>query len=678
MDNKSVSDILSRLKQGDESALEELPQEERKVIQTILGEVSKRGASRTLEALWSLDYDRRPVSIDEFLDNDFYLGKVGRSIFPGWRNELRKTFDPQKHTSEWIMRGSIGSGKTSIAVISLLYKIHQLILLKNPQRYYGLIDKSPIVFGLFNIWKYLAKSTAYQYIREWTQLSRFFMEFQDKGDAEFLKTGYIKFPKSITIALGASAIHALGQNIFGGLLDEADLGRDKSVSDEEVSQVADSYGQVRARMDSRFLQKGGSNPGILLLVSQVRGKDSFLEKHVVKMQSDPNTRITSFSLWEIKSHLFGRERFKVVVGDQRSKSYIIDESVTDKVREGLQIINVPEELRSRFEYDLDAAIRDLAGVPTYGSNLFLTRRDKLFECYDLATPRSHPFTTDTVLLSIESKDETSIVDSFRKELCMRQFDKSTGAWTPKWYPGVDRAIHVDLSKNKDATGIAMGCIGDIKEVIRYDQDERPYRTRDYSIFIDFVLQIKAVRGSEIDFSKIRNFIFYLHALGFPVKFVSYDGWQSIDSLQQSKKAGYDVKQISVDRKPDRYNYLKNTIYENRLDIYEYTIFTDEITKLQDHSLEPRIKPSIDHPMDGSKDTSDAVTGVASRLLEEKGLLHGVQPNTILDQKIESRFKDEAYDARIERQFTSTQWLTGDKHKDTNPNAYFDDIFNDKD
>lgn len=678
MDSKSANNILNRLKQGDKSALEELSPEEQKMIHLVLDEFSSKGNSRTLDALWTLDYVRRPVSIDEFLGNDFYLGKVGVDIFPKWRDELRKVFDPRKNISEWILRGSIGSGKTSIAVISLLYKIHQLVCLKNPQKYYGLIDKSPIVFGLFNIWKYLAKSTSYQYLREWTKLSRFFMEFQDKGDAEFLKTGYIHYPKNISIALGAAAIHALGQNIFGGLLDEADMGRNKSMSHDELSQVADAYGQVRARMDSRFLQKGGDNPGILLLVSQVRGKDAFLEKHASKMQGDPNTRVTAFALWEIKDKLFGKKTFRVVVGDQRSKSYIPDDSKEkSEIRSGLQIINVPEELRPRFEYDLDAAIRDLAGVPTYGSDLFLTRRDKLFECYDLAKDRKHPFTTDTVYLSIENSDNTSIVDCFRKEACMRQFDKATGAWTPKWYPGIDRAIHVDLSKNKDATGISMGCIGDIREVVRFDQDERPYRTRDYCIFVDFVLQIKAVKGSEIDFGKIRSFIFYLHAIGFPIKWISYDGWQSIDSLQQSKKAGYEVKQISVDRKPDRYNYLKTTIYENRLDIYNYEPFTEEITKLQDHTLDPRRKPPIDHPLNGSKDTSDAVTGMTTRLLEEKGLLHPSHPNKLLDQKIGAHLVSETYDARIERQFTSSKWLKGgEKSPTTDPGAYLKDIFGD--
>jgi hypothetical protein len=305
-------------------------------------------------------------------------------------------------------------------------------------------------------------------------------------------------------------------------------------------------------------------------------------------------------------------------------------------------------------------------VSTYGANLFLPRRDKLFECYNKAVHREHPFTIDEVELSIEADDHTTIADYFVKDACMHQFDKATGRWRPKWFPGVDRAIHVDLAATGDCAGFAMGCIGDIKRVQRFDNDGRPYWEQDYTNYIDLALRIKAMKGSEIDFSKIRQFIFYLQALGFPIKWFSCDGWQSRDTQQQMKKAGFDVKELSVDKKAIPYNYLRSTIYEVRLDMYEYEPFTDEVTKLQDRTLE-KAKPPIDHPPKGKKDVSDSVCGVTARLAEVKEEL---KPTTT-EKQIEERAKIHHPTPDFKEKLRDPSWVAGDGYDKGNP---LEDLF----
>lgn len=649
---KTIAEIVRRVQSGDKSCLDEFSAEERKLIEAVMRELRQEGRSKILESLWETDYEQRPASIDEFVQNEYYLGKIGVDLFPLWRQELHKIHDPKNEIGEVILRGSIGGGKTTVAVITLLYKIHQLICMKNPQKFYKLMEGSPIVFGLFNIFKYLALDTSYKYVVNWVKLSPFFRDAmkkafkQDSDTPDWLRKlnklygltnddlahSYVRFPKDITIALGSQAIHALGQNLFGGLLDEADLGKHKSMSDAEKGQIADLYGQARSRMDSRFMQIGGANPGMLILVSQVRDKDSFLEQHISKVRNDARTHIASYPLWEIKGHLFPPEepRFKVCVGNQRVRSFILDEK--RQPAEGCRVIEVPESLRPRFVYDLDGAIRDLAGIPTYGHDLFLPRRDKLFECYEKSTAREHPFTIDTVELSIEADDTTSIIDCFVKDLCMFQHDKVTGSWKPRFYAGSRRAVHIDLSLTKDNAGIAMGTIGDVRVVERFDKNGRPYRDQDYTIFIDFALSISAKRGSEIDFSKIRAFVFYLADIGFPIEWISLDGFQSADTIQQFKKAGFDAKLLSVDKTAIPYNYLRSAIMETRLDIYDHSTFTNEVTKLEDHSLDKRAKPPIDHPKNGSKDVCDSVCGVTTRLIEEVALLLPTPSDKSIDDR----------------------------------------------
>lgn len=648
MYHQTVSTIVTQLMAGNSEPYNKLSADERRILDSILDELKSTGKSNTLSSLWDRDFDIKPVTIDTFLEDDYYLGKIGKDIYPKWRGELRKVCDPKNEICEFVIRGAVGAGKTSIAVLALLHKIQFLCCMKNPQKYYGLMEGSPIVFGLFNIYKYLAQDTSYKYFMNWVKLSPFFQDVMRSAydnektipgwlqrlnrmyglTNDDMANSYMRFPKGITIALGSSAIHALGQNLFGGLCDEADMSKNRSIRSDEKTKVEELYGQAKSRLDSRFLQLGGVNPGLLILVSQVQEADSFLSKHVAKVEKDPRTHVSGFAIWDIKDHLFPAEepRFKVVVGTRSYRSFIVEQDST--IPSGARVIDVPESLRPRFEYSVDDAIRDQAGIPTYGANLFLARRDKLFECYQKAAYREHPFTTETVELSIETSDYSTITDYFKKDACMYQHDKAGGRWRPKWYGGAERAIHIDLAKNGDCTGMAMGCVGEVRRVQRYDGDGRPYWDQDYDVFIDFAIQIRAVKGSEIDFSKIRQFVFYLQALGYPIKYVSLDGWQSTDTIQAMKKAGFEAKELSVDKKATPYNYLRSTIYETRLDMYEYEPLTDELTKLQDKTLEGG-KPPIDHPQKGSKDVSDAVCGVATRLAEVKEeLLTVVSSDTI--------------------------------------------------
>jgi hypothetical protein len=423
-----------------------------------------------------------------------------------------------------------------------------------------------------------------------------------------------------TYCLSVDPCHTIGLDcgIFTFQCDEADMSRNRAITSDEKTKVEELYGQAKSRLDSRFLQRGGINPGILILVSQVTSKDSFLSEHVAKTSKDPRTHLSQFSIWEIKDHLFPPDepRFQVVVGDDvHNKSFIVDERSI--VPEGSMVIDVPESLRPRFEYSVEDAIRDQAGIPTYGVNLFLTHREKLFSCYDLSTERRHPFSSDSIELSIDVEDTNDIISIFRKELCMNRRNKYSDVWSPKWYPESLRTIHVDLAKNKDYAGIAMGCIGDFKRIQRFDEDGKTYYTTDIKIFIDFALRIKPKKNSEIDFSKIRSFVYYLESIGFLIKGCSYDGYNSVDSQQQLKKYGFDVKELSVDRNEAPYNCLKSVIYEGRLDMYEYQPFTEEATKLVDNSSVKGAKPKIDHPPKGRKDVSDAITGVVYRLMSDK-------------------------------------------------------------
>ena len=108
----------------DLSILDSLSPEERKLALEILKEYSQEGQSAILEDLKYQDYDEIPVSIDEFIWNDRYLGRglcmtdpyTGEkrsTVFPYWIDTLKKIF-PDNLTTKYntlILSGAIGLGK---------------------------------------------------------------------------------------------------------------------------------------------------------------------------------------------------------------------------------------------------------------------------------------------------------------------------------------------------------------------------------------------------------------------------------------------------------------------------------------------------------------------------------------------------------------------------------------
>lgn len=634
--------IIARIKAGDTTAVNELSVEEQLVVKAVIHELDTYGKSPTLFSLYDLDYEQQPPSIDKFIEDPFYLGNIGVNVFPLWREELRKIHSGDRIINEHIFRGCVGGGKTSAAVIELLYCVCKTLCLRNPQKTYGQMEGSPIVIGFFNIFQYLAYSTAYRYFTNWMKLSPFFADMLPKKNnkTEELRKEYIDLPKGLTIALGSSAIQALSQNLLYGLLDEADMYNNTPRANTEQSKIEELYNNAKTRIISRFTQHGGYNPGLLLLVSQVRDDQSFLSTHVEKTKNDPNTHLSQFALWQVKPHIFeGQKKFFVVVGSRNKTSYIVPDDV--KPPDNERVIEVPVGLRSRFEYSIDDAIRDVAGIPTYGYRLFLPRRDKLLDCYAAATPREHPFTSNVIELSIY--DNVNILDYFLAERCLEKSGIDT--YRPRFHPNSPRAFHLDLAKNKCYAGIAMGCVGNIKTVTLYDRDGRPFTAKNYIIFIDFLLALKAKQGSEIDYSKIRSFIFYLKKMGFPIQFISADQYQSVDSQQTFKKEGYDVEQLSVDRTTDPYTAFRSTIMETRLDVYENEILTKEVTQLQDLSDIKGASPKIDHPENGSKDLADSCCAVTWRLSKENSLFvvqpEAWNPNDVTDA-LKASIKDESW------------------------------------
>lgn len=606
----SVEAIVDRLVRGDASAWKELTPQEKAYARRILGELKKTGHSDTAEALVRLDYHHPPVDINQFLEDDYYLGKVGRDVYPVWREHLSVIFDPARRIMEAIFGGAIGTGKSRISAICLHYLVYQLAEMVNPNRYYGHVEGSPIVFGFFNVFQYLAHDTTWQYFSSQVSLSPFFME---RCKPPPKNPRLYELPNNIKIAIGAEAISALGQNIFGGILSEVNF-KEQGVTEDERSKIDDLYMAVRDRMESRFQNQAGVTPGLLILDSSARDESDFLERHLEKVENDPHTYVVRLSRWDAKPGRKGEPVFKIMMGDRLTAPRILEGS--EKPPVGMEVCGVPERFRTRFMLDLPSAIRDILGRPTRGLDHFFPDPSIFQACLERSVPREHPFSVETPEIGL--KFERMLEEYLVKDRLVRMTSEADKRYAPIYHPQVGRYIHVDLSKNWDYTGIGCGCCPGVRRVERIDDDGVIHKLSAPLLHVDFVLQVKTRLGDQIDFSKIISLVVYLRRLGFAILGVSYDSWQSVGELQRLEKQGFQVKTVSVDKTSEPYRTLRSAFQETRVDYYDYPLVVYQMSYLR---MDPRTG-KVDHPIKfptgekGRKDVSDTLAAVAFRCLNE--------------------------------------------------------------
>lgn len=114
-----------------------------------------------------------------------------------------------------------------------------------------------------------------------------------------------------------------------------------------------------------------------------------------------------------------------------------------------------------------------------------------------------------------------------------------------------RFMHVDLAVSGDACGIAMCHIPDWVPVtvVTFDEHNHKRVDREFQPLIkyDFIGRIVAPSGGEIIFSQIREIIYDLTDRGFDIQLITYDRFQSVDSVQLLRQRGYIVGHLSMDR-----------------------------------------------------------------------------------------------------------------------------------
>lgn len=605
-----------------------LSEEERKVVFSILNQYNKDGKSSIYDSLLYQDYSEIPVDITTFLHEKQYLGNAlydqeGKfTLFPYWEVKLKEIF-PDNISTKYntiILTGAIGLGKSTVAVICLLYLLYRLLCLKDPYLYYGLQPIDKISISLMNITLGNAKGVALDKMNQMILSSSWFMSHGKMAGVSNLN---YQPDKHIELIIASSNNQVIGRAIFANFTDEINFGITNDVEKLKKKQKQ-LISQIDARMKSRFL-RGTYLPTLNIIASSKNSEQSFLEDYISnkKKIESKTTLIVDEPQWVVDSRKDSKEKFYVAIGNKFLANELLPlnppKELLDEFRaKGYTLLKVPMGYRENFEDNIDGALTDIAGIATAASLKYISG----VRWNEIKTGRyENPFTKEIIEVGT-AKEDTAQYYNF--------FDLSKVSNEMKMKP---LYIHLDMSKKGDKTGIAGVYVLGKKPKVEGEDSSREMFYR-----VAFNVSVKAPKGYEISFDKNRIFIRWLREQGFNIKGVSSDTFQSAQIQQQLISDGFDVKTISVDRLDPQtkqclpYAYLKSAIYDRRLEVYkECDFLTEEVLGLERES-----DGHINHPDNGSrgsKDAIDAVTGAlfnASQNADEIGYSLGETTNLLLD------------------------------------------------
>jgi len=531
-------------------------------------------------------WEEKPVSPEVFFKEWLKpgLSEVQIEVFNGLFKDGSWNYDYLEYLLFW----GEGSGKDFICVRIILYTAYFLMCLRSPQKYFNFAETEPIDLVNVSLSGHHAKDVFFvrlthaikNVINPATGNNWFEEKGMDLRTNKDVQTTKITFKKIITAwSLNSLSYTGEGKNILLAVFDE--------VGEFKPNKAKELYQNLWYTAESRWGNKDKA-PFRIILISYLRDENDFMNFHWEETKDDPKIFRSRKCTWEVRP---------------------------DKTREDFKraFEKNPEESLRRFANELSGSM----------GNSFITYRERIRE--NINTTRTSPF-IDNVLktsdlnelqlcawfkpYSVKALDDLiNRTDLTREQEILRNRLKAQHGDT-QYY------IHINLAKRLDGgdcLGFAMAHPYNLNP-----NDDDTGR----GVYLDLVMQLKGKDGKEVDFEKIRQFIYKLQDRGFPIGKVTLDGYQSVDMIQLLNKRNILAEQLSVDKNDSAYQTLKELIYSKRLDYYEYKVLLRELEELKriengkiDHPDISRKRALEENDERGSKDTSDAVAGCSTTALE---------------------------------------------------------------
>jgi hypothetical protein len=540
-----------------------------------------------------------PVSIEEFLVSDEFIGATDLELWPEVRKAIvevnRHWWKGLKHgaITQLLAGGATGTGKSEIAKITTAYSLYLLGCMRDPQKFWGIPTATSIMVPIFAAKPRVTKNILYLPLRAYIEQMPWFrnnMQFDKYIEAEML----FRDQNIRVVPVGADVDAVLGEALIGAIIDEinfmqvvensrkieARVGRSA-----KYDQAVDIFNKVTRRKSGRFTRSGPSI-GVICAMSSTSHPGEFTEKREreVRDQALKYVYVYNKAQYMVKpSDLYSGETFQVCVHS--------DSAMTIELRDAdelppkfADVYDVPVEERDNFVRDPEGAVRDIIGRSLRSRNPLITRKAAIREAFELGVMGAVPQIVELSNVELEFDGMPKVVAG---HYCRD--------------PSRPRYVHIDLSYIDDRCGIGMVRFDGMADMQRATGEIERLPT--FTVELAISIQPSPLHG--LDLAEVRAWVSALRTdYGYPIKVVSYDGFQSLESRQQWKKHGMKTVLTSVDKTSEPYKAFREALYDGRAAIVSNDLLEEELNGLE----YDKKRDKVDHPVTGTKDIADAVTG----------------------------------------------------------------------
>lgn len=521
-----------------------------------------------------MGYGKIPPTVEEFVCNDYYLGKVfspklPNGLYPYWMKKLKEIFpNPVICKYPYIsLGGAIGTGKSTVSKIIALYNICKLDHMEDPWRSLGISRTKDIALTFIHTNAETANKEFIQSLKDIMEQSPYF-----NNPIHSLKHYRLQ-------AEGTRNTKSLGTDTIFYVLSEVNFWKPAWVSKDKMDTAMGRY-------TSRFNRWQHYNGGIIFDTS-AKGDAAIMEKFVKENALGDKLLTVRASQWEVKGNerggFFQNGGFWVYAGDSMKTPFILkDDETPEMLSEGMnydkdRFIYVPNELYAEFKSDIIKALNDKAGYSTHSTGKFFEDPSMVTKCIKL------PKLNDDVV-SVDFYDTNDKL-MYKLQDAVNNID-----------PLMPCYIHIDMGYVSDLCGLS---VIQFKNWVIFDKDGK---TKYPSFRAPVCVGISRKAGQETSVLHIYDFIMEL-SKKYEIASVSYDSHQTRPIAQELTRAGMDNRYVSVDRTTEPYIVLKNLMGRSLIELPDNELLQRELVELKYEGNK------IDHfGPDSSKDLSDALCG----------------------------------------------------------------------
>ena len=528
-----------------------------------------------LDALEEDEFEERPVTIEEFVTSKDYLGlpplstyqyTMIRAMTQIYRREtLDKLYGFEEGDKRWkqtcneiILQLGKGSGKDYTSTIACSYIVYLLLCLKDPAKYYGKPPGDAIDILNIAINAEQAKRVFFKGFTTRIEKSPWF-----RGKY-FAKAASVEFDKGITVHSGHSQRESWeGYNVLAVILDEISGFELESTSGHEQAKTADAiYKMYRGSVASRF-----PDFGKLILLSFPRFKNDYIQQKYNEAVAQKEVLIKKHTFKvdpDLPDGTEGNE-FDIEWEEDQIISYSVPKLFALK-RPTWEInpTRKVEDFTIDFYKDPIDALSRFACMPPEATDAFFKSREKIESAFN------------------------------NPNLAVDESGRFSSWFQPE--DGKEYFVHVDLAQKHDHCAVALAHVDSwVSMKIAGEMTEAAPK-----VIVDAVRFWTPTSSKSVDFTEVKDYIISLKTMGFNLKMVTFDRWNSHDMMQQLKTYGINTEILSVAKK--HYEDMALIITEERVNGPAIKLLIDELLQLR------IMRDKVDHPRKGSKDLSDAVCG----------------------------------------------------------------------